>query len=146
MAGLRCVQPQIRQKFFEVFDNSIRRRLNERLFYIACSQNWETIGPHFWIKQCIELLLVTAVDGTPIQSASPNVMLPSICSVIEQADAEERANFVMATAVKEKPMDVESVEIKEVCSTVIIKLNFSDILSYVVECHILLYFQIIVLM
>lgn len=115
MAGLRCVQPQIRQKFFDVFDHSIRCRLNERLMYIACSQNWETIGPHFWIKQCIELLLVTAVDGTAIQSASPNVMLPSICSVIEQADSQERANFAMVTSIKEEPMDVESVETKEVC-------------------------------
>lgn len=114
MAGLRCVQPQIRQKFFEVFDSSIRRRLNDRLLYIACSQNWETIGLHFWIKQCIELLLVTAVDGIPIQSSSPTVMLPSVTSVIEQADSQERANFAMATSIKEEPMDVETVESKEV--------------------------------
>lgn len=67
LAGLRCVQPQIRAKFFEVFDNSMRRRLHERLLYIICSQNWEAIGPHYWIKQCIELLMATTVNGKTMQ-------------------------------------------------------------------------------
>jgi hypothetical protein len=60
LAGLRCVQPAIRAKFFEVFDASMKRRLHDRLMYITCSQNWEAMGPHYWIKQCIELLVVTA--------------------------------------------------------------------------------------
>jgi hypothetical protein len=60
LAGLRCVQPAIRAKFFEVFDASMKRRLHDRMMYIVCSQNWEAIGPHYWIKQCIELLVVTA--------------------------------------------------------------------------------------
>jgi hypothetical protein len=60
LAGLRCVQPTIRAKFFEVFDASMKRRLHDRLMYITCSQNWEPMGPHYWIKQCIELLVVTA--------------------------------------------------------------------------------------
>lgn len=63
LAGLRCNQPDIRAKFFKVFDESMRRRLHDRLLYITCSQNWEAIGPHYWIKQCIELLLVTATSS-----------------------------------------------------------------------------------
>ena len=55
LAGLRCSQPAIRQKFVEVFDNSIKKRLYDRLLYITCSQNWEAMGGHFWIKQCIEV-------------------------------------------------------------------------------------------
>ena len=51
LAGLRCNQPQIRQKFVEVFDNSMKRRVYDRLLYITCSQNWEAMGSHFWIKQ-----------------------------------------------------------------------------------------------
>ena len=57
LAGLRCNQPHIRQKFVEVFDNSIKKRLFDRLLYITCSQNWEAMGGHFWIKQCIEVRL-----------------------------------------------------------------------------------------
>ncbi|GFR25610.1 hypothetical protein TNCT_594364 [Trichonephila clavata] len=111
MAGLRCVQPHIRSKFFEVFDNSIRRRLHDRLLYILCSQNWENIGQHFWIKQCIELLLITAVDGASIQCSTPTVMLPSMTSVYEQADSQEKASFAMATlAIESNDVSVESKE------------------------------------
>nr|XP_042899044.1 transformation/transcription domain-associated protein isoform X5 [Parasteatoda tepidariorum] len=113
MAGLRCTQPHIRAKFFEVFDSSIRRRLHERILYIACSQNWEHIGAHFWIKQCIELLLVTAVEGATVQSSTPTVMLPAITAILEQADAQEKANFATATLIKEEPMDVVSVDARE---------------------------------
>lgn len=113
MAGLRCVQPHIRAKFFEVFDNSIRRRLHDRLLYILCSQNWENIGQHFWIKQCIELLLVTAVDGASVQCSTPTVMLPSMTAVYEQADSQEKANFSMA-ALNIQGSDVAQVEVKEV--------------------------------
>lgn len=63
LAGLRCPQPHIRAKFFEVYDQSVRRRIFDRLLYIICSQNWEHIGQHFWIKQCLELLLVTCVSS-----------------------------------------------------------------------------------
>ena len=55
LGGLRCSQPQLRQKFMEVFDASIRRRLFDRLLYIVSSQNWESMAGHFWIKQCIEV-------------------------------------------------------------------------------------------
>lgn len=57
LSGLRCTQPLIRAKFFEVFDASMKRRVYERLLYICCSQNWEAMGSHFWIKQCIEVNL-----------------------------------------------------------------------------------------
>ena len=31
LAGLRCVQPHIRAKFFEIFDSSMKKRLHDRL-------------------------------------------------------------------------------------------------------------------
>ena len=43
---------------FQIY-SSIRRRLHDRLMYILCSQNWEAMGAHYWIKQCIELLFST---------------------------------------------------------------------------------------
>ena len=46
LSGLRCVQPHIRAKFFEVFDASMRKKLHDRLMYVVCSQNWEAMGPH----------------------------------------------------------------------------------------------------
>ena len=70
LAGLRCVQPTIRAKFFEVFDSSMRKRLQDRLLYVVCSQNWEAMGPHFWVKQCIELLLSCACPMANINNCT----------------------------------------------------------------------------
>ena len=55
MSGLRNSNVPIRQKFFEVFDSSIERRIHDRLWYIVSTQNWETMVTHFWIKQCLEV-------------------------------------------------------------------------------------------
>ncbi|KAJ0181684.1 hypothetical protein K1T71_002406 [Dendrolimus kikuchii] len=106
LAGLRCPQPPIRAKFFEVYDQSVRRRIFDRLLYIICSQNWEHIGQHFWIKQCLELLLVTCVSTTQIRMSNSKYLLPSITSVINHADSEDRKSFVIFSSVKEEISDV----------------------------------------
>jgi len=59
LSGLRCSQPAVREKFFNLFNQQINTRLPERLLYIVSSQNWEPMMTHYWIKQCIELLLAT---------------------------------------------------------------------------------------
>ncbi|XP_028179424.1 transcription-associated protein 1 isoform X3 [Ostrinia furnacalis] len=105
LAGLRCPQPHIRAKFFEVYDQSVRRRIFDRLLYIICSQNWEHIGQHFWIKQCLELLLVTCVSSTQIRLSNTKYLLPNIAAVINWADSEERKSFVVFSTVKEESSD-----------------------------------------
>lgn len=106
LSGLRCVQPQIRAKFFEVFDASMRRKLHDRILYIVCSQNWSFMGPHYWIKQCIELLMVTADSESHVQMANQDTLLPSIKSIINSVDCEEQKNFLMYSTIKEEPIDV----------------------------------------
>ncbi|XP_028982080.1 transformation/transcription domain-associated protein [Diachasma alloeum] len=106
LSGLRCIQPHIRAKFFEVFDGSMRRRLHDRLLYIVCSQSWDAMGPHYWIKQCIELLLVTASSTTQIQLSNQDTLLPSVNSIINVADSEDLKCFMMYTNVKEEPQEI----------------------------------------
>ena len=81
----------------------MRRRLHDRLLYIVCSQNWEAILAHYWIKQCLELILVTSVPGNPIHTAPTTALLPSVTSVIASADATERETFTVGTSIKEEP-------------------------------------------
>lgn len=107
LAGLRCTQPPIRAKFFQVFHESMRSRLSDRLLYIICSQNWDHMGPHYWIKQCIQLLLVTAQQSTQIQNSSQQVLLPGVTAVINWADAAERANFSVFASIKEEASDLD---------------------------------------
>ncbi|XP_034414112.1 transformation/transcription domain-associated protein isoform X2 [Cyclopterus lumpus] len=113
LSGLRCTQPLIRAKFFEVFDTSMKRRVYERLLYICCSQNWEAMGSHFWIKQCIELLLAVCERNTIIGTSCQGSMLPSITNVINLADSHDRAAFAMATHVKQEPRESQTSETKE---------------------------------
>ncbi|XP_054454287.1 transformation/transcription domain-associated protein isoform X2 [Anoplopoma fimbria] len=113
LSGLRCTQPLIRAKFFEVFDASMKRRVYERLLYICCSQNWEAMGSHFWIKQCIELLLAVCERNTIIGTSCQGSMLPSITNVINLADSHDRAAFAMATHVKQEPRESQTSETKE---------------------------------
>ena len=108
LGGLRCVQPHIRAKFFEVFDASMRKKLQDRLMYVVCSQNWEAMGPHYWVKQCIELMLSAACDAAPLQNCTPSSMLPPVTGVINTADPAERAAFTQMASIKEEPSDVES--------------------------------------
>ncbi|KAL3832377.1 hypothetical protein ACJMK2_024027 [Sinanodonta woodiana] len=110
LAGLRCNQSHIRHKFVEVFDNSIPKRVFDRLLYITCSQNWESMTSHFWIKQCIELLLSVAMTGHPIQSSSSLNLLPSASSIVNLADSHDRVLFTSIMKMKEEPMDVETLD------------------------------------
>ncbi|XP_076154918.1 transformation/transcription domain-associated protein [Alosa pseudoharengus] len=113
LSGLRCSQPHIRAKFFEVFDSSMKRRVYERLLYICCSQNWEAMGSHFWIKQCNELLLAVCEKTTVIGTSCQGSMLPSITNVINLADSHDRAAFAMATHIKQEPRERDTTETKE---------------------------------
>ncbi|XP_048350103.1 transformation/transcription domain-associated protein [Sphaerodactylus townsendi] len=113
LSGLRCPQPLIRAKFFEVFDNSMKRRVYERLLYVTCSQNWEAMGNHFWIKQCIELLLAVCERNTAIGTSCQGATLPSITNVINLADSHDRAAFAMVSHVKQEPRERENSESKE---------------------------------
>lgn len=78
MFGLRCVQPQIRAKFFQIFDQSVKPKLYERLMYIVCAQNWQQIGCHFWIQQCIEFIFAIALAELPISTLDSTGCLPCI--------------------------------------------------------------------
>lgn len=78
MAGLRCVQPQIRAKFFQIYDQSVKPKLYERLMYIVCAQNWQQIGCHFWIQQCIEFILAVAMPDLAISYFDTCGCLPCI--------------------------------------------------------------------
>eukprot|EP00118_Oscarella_pearsei_P018052 m.182608 g.182608 ORF g.182608 m.182608 type:complete len:3843 (+) comp39295_c0_seq28:119-11647(+) len=89
LAGLRCPQVQVRAKFFDIFHANIKRKLYDRILYIVCSQNWEFMGNHFWIKQCIELLLALASRDRLIEPSSESMRLPAITAKPEKKAPKE---------------------------------------------------------
>lgn len=67
-------------------------------FHICClaPYNWPycLFAAHLWVKQCLELILTVAVNGTQIQGAAPSYQLAPVSSVVNLADSHERAAFV----------------------------------------------------
>lgn len=105
LAGLRCPQPATRAKFFTILDASMKKRLFERLLYIVCSQNWEAISAHYWIRQCLELILATCVPDSQVQLTPNAAILPSVTSVIALADPKDKEDFMGTSSIKEEPED-----------------------------------------
>ncbi|KAL7737489.1 hypothetical protein ACLKA6_007623 [Drosophila palustris] len=127
--GLRFQNPHIRAKFFEILDSSMRRRLHDRLLYIICSQAWDTIGSHYWIKQCIELLILTANTMTQIQCSNEAFKVPSITSVIptNATDSQENTFVSFLSSQSESFENVQSVNDKDDVFDIDLKLEFTSV-------------------
>jgi transformation/transcription domain-associated protein len=57
--GLKSTNQQLRKQFFFILDKNLRKNLHDRLLFIFLSQNWEYLGQHYWIKQCLEVISKT---------------------------------------------------------------------------------------
>nr|XP_018666778.1 transformation/transcription domain-associated protein isoform X1 [Ciona intestinalis]XP_018666779.1 transformation/transcription domain-associated protein isoform X2 [Ciona intestinalis] len=107
LSGLRCTNPTTRRSYFEVFDNSIPQNLYDRLLYMICSQNWEAMGTHYWIKQCIEMIFAVCDRTSTVMAKGSPYLLPSITHVITLADPADRDAFNALAKVKTEPMDID---------------------------------------
>ena len=58
LLGLKTTNPEVRHTFVELFNSTFGSTdIYERLCYIIVSQNWESFGAHYWVKQCIQMTL-----------------------------------------------------------------------------------------
>ena len=49
--GLRSSDPELRAKFFKLYNGHMEPTLFERLKFIVCVQSWEEMAGTFWLKQ-----------------------------------------------------------------------------------------------
>ena len=49
--GLRSSDPELRAKFFKLYNGHVEPTLFERLKFIVCVQSWEEMAGTFWLKQ-----------------------------------------------------------------------------------------------
>jgi len=101
MLGLRAKDPEMRQKFFALYHDSLGKTLFTRLQYIIQTQEWEALSDVFWLKQGLDILLAILVEHEPITLAPNSAQLPPLMAsgaVPERAgmqqvgDAPEEAN------------------------------------------------------
>ncbi|OWM88959.1 hypothetical protein CDL15_Pgr020913 [Punica granatum] len=80
MLGLRARDPEMRKKFFALYNESIGKTLFARLQYIIQIQDWEALGDVFWLKQGLDLLLAILVVDKPITLASNSARVSPLVS------------------------------------------------------------------
>lgn len=81
MLGLRATDPEMRNKFFSLYNASLAKTLFARLQYIIQLQDWEALGDVFWLKQGLDLLLAVLVVDKPITLASNSARVPALVSL-----------------------------------------------------------------
>lgn len=67
LLGLRCKDIALRNRFFQIFNQSIEHSLLARMTHIFSVQNWEPLAHSFWIKQALELFLALVIVDVPLQ-------------------------------------------------------------------------------
>ncbi|KAK8962950.1 hypothetical protein KSP40_PGU020559 [Platanthera guangdongensis] len=78
MLGLRAKDPEIRQRFFLLYHDSLGKSLFTRLQFIIQFQDWEAVSDVFWLKQGLDLLLAVLVEKEPINLAPNSARAPPL--------------------------------------------------------------------
>ena len=67
LVGTRAQDAEMRNRFMNIFDQSLSKSANARLIYVLTSQNWDTLSDSFWLSQAIQLILGAVDMGTHVQ-------------------------------------------------------------------------------
>lgn len=67
LVGTRAQDVEMRNRFMNIFDQSLSKSANARLIYVLTSQNWDTLSDSFWLSQAIQLIFGAIDMGTHIQ-------------------------------------------------------------------------------
>ncbi|CAL9045632.1 unnamed protein product [Musa banksii] len=78
MLGLRAKDPEVRQRFFMLYHESLGKTLFNRLHFIIQIQDWEAVSDAFWLKQGLDLLLAILVENEPIMLAPNSARVPPL--------------------------------------------------------------------
>ena len=71
LSGIRTTTPELRKKFFQLYQNCLGVSLFERLKFILQTQEWEHVASRFWLKQALDYLLAF-LKGNEAISFSPH--------------------------------------------------------------------------
>ncbi|XP_042493905.1 transformation/transcription domain-associated protein-like isoform X1 [Macadamia integrifolia] len=82
MLGLRAKDPEIRQKFFLLYHESLGKTLFTRLQFIIQIQDWEALSDVFWLKQGLDLLLAILLENEPITLAPNSARVPPLMAQV----------------------------------------------------------------
>ncbi|XP_008795100.2 transformation/transcription domain-associated protein-like [Phoenix dactylifera] len=78
MLGLRATDPEIRERFFLLYHESLGKTLYARLQFIVQIQDWEAVSDVFWLKQGLDLLLAILVENEPVTLPPNSARVPPL--------------------------------------------------------------------
>lgn len=112
MLGLRATDPEMRNKFFSLYNASLAKTLFARLQYIIQLQDWEALGDVFWLKQGLDLLLAVLVVDKPITLASNSARVPALVSSGSSDGSLPQAQVDLPEGPEEAPLTFEGLVLK----------------------------------
>ncbi|CAF4480324.1 unnamed protein product [Rotaria socialis] len=126
--GLKSTNQQLRKQFFLILDKNLRKTLHDRLLFIFLSQNWEYLGQHYWIKQCLELFYTCVSPTIPLSTVDNRTsILPALTSAIKSGEFYDRYDFMIDYVKAKNPSAIENVVIRtEQTPEVPIKMEVND--------------------
>ncbi|XP_044463478.1 transformation/transcription domain-associated protein-like isoform X2 [Mangifera indica] len=114
MLGLRAKDPEMRMKFFSLYDESLGKTLFTRLQYIIQIQDWEALSDVFWLKQGLDLILAILVENKPITLApnSARVFPLLVSGSLSDSSAMQHQSIDAPEALDDAPLTLESLLLK----------------------------------
>ncbi|CAG8494971.1 1279_t:CDS:10 [Ambispora gerdemannii] len=102
LLGTRYENPQIRNRFMKLLDQSISNRLNNRLRYIIEIQNWESVGSYFWLHQAVDILLGAISRNKPILPPAYGLRTKSLSNLFNNCvDDSSSDSFIVTTELED---------------------------------------------
>jgi transformation/transcription domain-associated protein len=108
LLGLRAKDPEMRQKFFSLYHESLGKSLFARLQYIIQIQDWEALSDVFWLKQGLDLLLAVLVENKPITLAPNSAKVPPVVVPGSLLDGPQPMVADVTEACEDAPLTFDS--------------------------------------
>ncbi|KAF2229771.1 hypothetical protein EV356DRAFT_580549 [Viridothelium virens] len=95
LIGTRAHNVEMRNRFMSIFDKSLSRTASNRVKYVLASQNWDTLGESFWLKQVIQLLFGSVEMHSHTSLHHEDFRVPPASLFFGTYKGDERLNSVM---------------------------------------------------
>jgi transformation/transcription domain-associated protein len=90
LVGTRAQDVEIRNRFMNIFDQSLSKSANARLIYVLTSQNWDTLSDSFWLSQTIQLILGAIDMSTPLHLHVEDFKMIPLSQLFKNSGIESR--------------------------------------------------------
>eukprot|EP00879_Flechtneria_rotunda_P005042 GHRR01005319.1.p1 GENE.GHRR01005319.1~~GHRR01005319.1.p1 ORF type:complete len:3477 (+),score=1416.33 GHRR01005319.1:1112-11542(+) len=78
LLGMKAPDPYRRSRFFALYHKLVAAGLFERLQFIICTQDWQSVSNTFWLKPALDLILAVLKEDDNIMLAPNSAQAPPL--------------------------------------------------------------------